>query len=112
MQDLIKYTPESHPDYVTLNEALQHVQGFLSEYNMMHADALFPHQERPQRHLVKNSFIVELADGQRKLRHLFLFNDVLVCAKYKTSNRKTEKFTFQVKWYIPLCNVSRNISSN
>lgn len=43
-------------------------------------------QERPQRHLVRNSFIVELVEGHRKLRHLFLFNDVIVCAKYKVSN--------------------------
>lgn len=39
--------------------------------------------EKGVRKLVKNSFIVELHDGTRKLRHLFLFNDVLVCAKYK-----------------------------
>ncbi len=106
LKDLIKYTPESHSDYATLNEALSQVQAFVNEYNVMHAGELFPHQERQQRHLVKNSFIVELSEGCRKLRHLFLFNDVLVCAKYKASNRKTEKFTFQLKWYIPLCNVS------
>merc|ERR1711902_190512 len=71
--------------------------------------------EQSSRHLVKNSFIVELSEGQRKLRHLFLFNDVLVCAKYKASGsgnhpptggvavgRHQEKFTFQLKWYIPL----------
>ena len=39
--------------------------------------------ERMQRHVVKNSFIVEMVDNHRKLRHLFLFNDVMVCAKYK-----------------------------
>jgi hypothetical protein len=39
--------------------------------------------DRAQRRLVKNSFIVELSDGHRKLRHLFLFNDVIACAKYK-----------------------------
>jgi hypothetical protein len=39
------------------------------------------------------------------LRHLFLFNDVLVCAKYKAANRG-EKFTFQLKWHIPLSEVS------
>jgi hypothetical protein len=39
--------------------------------------------DRAQRRLVKNSFIVEFADGHRKLRHLFLFNDVIACAKYK-----------------------------
>lgn len=106
LQDLIKYTPESHPDFVTLNEALSHVQDFVNEYNNMHAGELFPHQERQQRHLVKNSFIVELSEGQRKLRHLFLFNDVLVCAKYKASSKRTEKFTFQLKWFIPLWSVS------
>ena len=44
------------------------------------------------------------AEGARKLRHLFLFNDVLVCAKYKAATRG-EKFTFQLKWYIPLSEV-------
>eukprot|EP00095_Tigriopus_kingsejongensis_P006139 maker-scaffold98_size375582-snap-gene-2.42 protein:Tk06139 transcript:maker-scaffold98_size375582-snap-gene-2.42-mRNA-1 annotation:"breakpoint cluster region protein" len=106
LQDLIKYTPKSHPDFKALNEALTHVQNFVNEYNMKHAEELFPHQERQQRHLVKNSFIVELFEGQRKLRHLFLFNDVLVCAKYKASSKKSEKFTFQLKWYIPLWNAT------
>lgn len=46
-------------------------------------------QDRPQRHLVRNSFIVELVEGHRKLRHLFLFNDVIVCAKYKVSITNT-----------------------
>lgn len=41
-----------------------------------------------------------MADGHRKLRHLFLFNDVIACAKYKSSGR--EKFEFELKWYIPL----------
>ncbi len=118
LQDLIKHTPAEHPDYDSLNEALSTVQDFLNDYNMVHATELFPHQERPQRHLVKNSFIVELADGSRKLRHLFLFNDVLVCAKYKSPNhassssaiRNSEKFTFQLKWYIPLAQVFKNVS--
>jgi active breakpoint cluster region-related protein len=50
--------------------------------------------------LVKNSFIVELVDGHRKLRHLFLFNDVIACAKYKASGR--DKFEFELKWFISL----------
>ena len=45
--------------------------------------AVFQRSERMQRHVVKNSFIVEMVDNHRKLRHLFLFNDVMVCAKYK-----------------------------
>ena len=105
LQDLIKYTPEDHPDYNTLNDSLNMIQNFLNDYNVEHRGELYPHQERSQRHLVKNSFTVELSDGARKLRHLFLFNDVLVCAKYKASGRG-EKFTFQLKWYIPLHEVS------
>ena len=77
-QDLIKYTPEDSQDFASLNEAFQVAQNFVNEYNVQHSDTLFPQLERPQRHLVKNSFIVELSEGQRKLRHLFLFNDVLV----------------------------------
>lgn len=50
--------------------------------------------------MVKNSFIVELADGHRKLRHLFLFNDVIACAKYKASGR--DRFEFELKWFISL----------
>ena len=48
-----------------------------------------------------------LSEGVRKLRHLFLFNDVLVCAKYKATSRG-ERFTFMLKWYIPLSEVRFN----
>lgn len=106
LQDLIKYTPTGHPDKATLTDSLVIIQAFLKDYNVEHRSELYPHQERQQRHLVKNSFTVELAEGVRKLRHLFLFNDVLVCAKYKASG-KGEKFTFQLKWYIPLHEVRR-----
>jgi hypothetical protein len=124
LQDLLQYAPPA--DRVPLTEAMRLVQDFVGEYNsMQHAsNELFPVSaesgvvvgvggqqqhalsQQQRRHLVKNSFIVELHEGVRKLRHLFLFNDVLVCAKYKASTRKTEKFTFLLKWYIPLRNVS------
>uniref|UniRef100_T1J2N9 Active breakpoint cluster region-related protein n=1 Tax=Strigamia maritima TaxID=126957 RepID=T1J2N9_STRMM len=100
LHDLLKYTPKSHPDHATLKTALKLTQCFLNEFNSTAAGNLFPVQDRNQRHLVKNTFIVELSEGHRKLRHLFLFNDVIVCAKYKVSGR--EKFTFEVKWYMPL----------
>ncbi|XP_071445756.1 active breakpoint cluster region-related protein [Hetaerina americana] len=103
LHDLLKYTPEAHSDYKTLNKALKMTQNFLDEFNMITARTLFPSQDRAQRRLVKNSFIVELSDGNRKLRHLFLFNDVIACAKYKASGR--EKFTFELKWYIPLSDI-------
>lgn len=63
---------------------------------------LLPRQsdDKALRRLVKNSFIVELADSHRKLRHLFLFNDVIACAKYKASGR--DRFEYELKWFIPL----------
>nr|CAD7194195.1 unnamed protein product [Timema douglasi] len=116
-RDLLKFTPDSHPDHQTLTEALKMTQHFLDEFNMIQTKTMFPiisvlkysvrfvlkSADRAQRRLVKNSFIVELADGHRKLRHLFFFNDVLACAKYKASGR--DKFTFELKWYIPLCDI-------
>lgn len=61
-------------------------------------------QDKAQRRLVKESFIIELSDGKRKLRHLILFNDILVCAKYKPSSR--QKFTFDLKWYASLADIT------
>ncbi|CAG9786811.1 unnamed protein product [Diatraea saccharalis] len=100
LHDLIKYTPASHPDHAMLTDALNMTQHFLDEFNIIQTKSMFPNADRAQRRLVKNSFIVELADGHRKLRHLFLFNDVIACAKYKASGR--DKFTFELKWFIPL----------
>ncbi|UYV78017.1 ABR [Cordylochernes scorpioides] len=104
LHDLLRYTPASHPDAKTLKTALKMTQCFLNDLNLAAAaESMFPAMDKAQRHLVKNSFIVELSDGHRKLRHLFLFNDVIVCAKCKPSNR--QKFTFEIKWYIPLAEV-------
>ncbi|XP_013778995.1 active breakpoint cluster region-related protein-like [Limulus polyphemus] len=103
LHDLLHYIPESHPDYKTLNTALKLTQHFLDKLKLSTPESMFPAQDRAQRHLVKNSFIIELSEGHRKLRHLFLFNDVIVCAKYKPSTK--QKFTFEVKWYIPLSEI-------
>lgn len=101
LHDLLKYTSISHPDHCSLSEALQLTQTFLDQFNMIQTKSMFPASDRAQRRLVKNSFIVELVDGHRKLRHLFLFNDVIACAKYKSSGRN-EKYTFELKWFIPV----------
>lgn len=101
LHDILKYVHQEHPDYKTLNEALKITQHFLDQFNMIQTKSMFPAADRAQRRLVKNSFIVEFADNHRKLRHLFLFNDVIACAKYKSSGR-TEKYTFELKWFIPV----------
>ncbi|CAH1155600.1 unnamed protein product [Phaedon cochleariae] len=100
LHDLLKYVPETHVDHHSLTEALNLTQNFLDQFNMIQTKSMFPVTDRAQRRLVKNSFIVEYV-GQRKLRHLFLFNDVIACAKYKTAGRN-EKYTFQLKWFIPV----------
>lgn len=101
LHDLLKYTPTAHPDYNSLSEALQLTQVFLDQFNMIQTKSMFPATDRAQRRLVKNSFIVELVDNHRKLRHLFLFNDVVASAKYKSSARN-EKYTVELKWFIPI----------
>lgn len=38
---------------------------------------------RQNRQLLRDRFMVELVEGSRKLRHVFLFTDLLLCAKLK-----------------------------
>lgn len=100
LQDLLNETPEAHVDYPTLKQAQKTIRNLLSEFNVIQTKGIFPSDDKALRRLVKNSFIVELADGHRKLRHLFLFNDVIACAKYKASGR--DRFEFELKWFISL----------
>ncbi|KAL1518040.1 hypothetical protein ABEB36_001726 [Hypothenemus hampei] len=101
LHDLLRHVNQNNPDYHSLSEALNITQKFLDQFNMIQTKSMFPVTDRAQRRLVKNSFIVEYVDGHRKLRHLFLFNDVIACAKYKSSGRN-EKYTFELKWFIPV----------
>lgn len=41
-QDLIKYTPASHPDHAILTEALNMTQHFLDEFNIIQTKSMFP----------------------------------------------------------------------
>lgn len=102
LHDLLKCVSNTHPDYHSFQDALHMTQNFLDQFNMIQTKSMFPTSDRAQRRLVKNSFIVEFADNHRKLRHLFLFNDVIACAKYKSSGGRTEKYTFELKWFIPV----------
>ncbi|XP_055523365.1 active breakpoint cluster region-related protein isoform X1 [Wyeomyia smithii] len=102
LEDLLTQTPEHHQDYHALRQATKTIRNFLSEFNVVQTKSMFPSDDKALRRLVKNSFIVELADGHRKLRHLFLFNDVIACAKYKAAGRDRNGFEFELKWFIPL----------
>lgn len=103
LHDLLKFTPKSNQgDWQGLSDALEITQKFLDQFNMIQTKSMFPSNDRAQRRLVKNSFIVEYVDNNRKLRHLFLFNDVIACAKYKASGKNELKYTFELKWFIPV----------
>ncbi|XP_054154241.1 active breakpoint cluster region-related protein-like [Oppia nitens] len=100
LHDLLKYSDHQIDEYRALKSALKMTQCFLNDLNIAATEQMFPVQDKTQRRLVKESFIVEStggSDDRRKLRHLFLFNDVIVCAKYKPSTK--QKFTFELKYY-------------
>ncbi|XP_028400755.1 active breakpoint cluster region-related protein-like [Dendronephthya gigantea] len=98
MDDLIKYTPEEHPDYEMLQTFMKHAQEFLERNYSQRPEVdgiVRAKRTRVERKLFKDAFVVELVDGQRKFRHLFLFQDVFVSAKLKVSNRAEQ---YAIKW--------------
>ncbi|XP_077149886.1 breakpoint cluster region protein isoform X1 [Ranitomeya variabilis] len=107
LHDLLKHTPSGHPDYPLLQDALRISQNFLSSIN----EEITPRrqsmtvQKGEHRQLLKDSFMVELVEGARKLRHVFLFTDLLLCAKLKKQlGGKSQQY--DCKWYIPLADLS------
>uniref|UniRef100_A0A8B9KED1 BCR activator of RhoGEF and GTPase n=1 Tax=Astyanax mexicanus TaxID=7994 RepID=A0A8B9KED1_ASTMX len=107
LHDLLKHTPSSHPDHPLLQDALRISQNFLSSIN----EESTPRRQSmtvkkgENRQLLKDSFMVELVEGARKLRHVFLFTDLLLCAKLKKQiGGKSQQY--DSKWYIPLSDLT------
>ncbi|XP_038618376.1 breakpoint cluster region protein [Tachyglossus aculeatus] len=107
LHDLLKHTPSSHPDHPLLQDALRISQNFLSSIN----EEITPRRQSmtvkkgEHRQLLKDSFMVELVEGARKLRHVFLFTDLFLCAKLKKQiGGKNQQY--DCKWYIPLTDLS------
>ncbi|XP_062290248.1 breakpoint cluster region protein isoform X3 [Scomber scombrus] len=103
LHDLLKHTPTSHPDHPLLQDALRISQNFLSSIN----EETTPRRQSmtvkkgENRQLLRDSFMVELVEGARKLRHVFFFSDLLLCAKLKKQiGGKNQQY--DSKWYIPL----------
>ncbi|KAJ8384919.1 hypothetical protein AAFF_G00197270 [Aldrovandia affinis] len=103
LHDLLKHTPSSHPDHALLQDALRISQSFLCSIN----EEIKPRRQATtvkkgeNRQLLKDSFMVELVEGARKLRHIFLFTDLLLCAKLKKQTAGKSQ-QYDSKWYIPL----------
>uniref|UniRef100_A0A3Q2C6W7 BCR activator of RhoGEF and GTPase n=1 Tax=Cyprinodon variegatus TaxID=28743 RepID=A0A3Q2C6W7_CYPVA len=103
LHDLLKHTPTSHPDHPLLQDALRISQNFLSSINEETTSRRqsVAWKKGENRQLLKDSFMVELVEGTRKLRHVFLFTDLLLCAKLKKQiGGKNQQY--DCKWYIPL----------
>ncbi|XP_030041975.1 active breakpoint cluster region-related protein isoform X2 [Microcaecilia unicolor] len=106
LHDLLKHTPTDHPDYPLLQDALRISQNFLSSIN----EDIDPRRtaittpKGETRQLVRDGFLVELSEGSRKLRHVFLFTDLLLCAKLKKTSVGRHQ-QYDCKWYIPLADL-------
>ncbi|XP_059617838.1 active breakpoint cluster region-related protein isoform X2 [Phlebotomus argentipes] len=100
LEDLLNQTPPTHVDHPPLKQAQHVIRNLLSEFNVIQTKRLLS-DDKTLRRFVKHSTIVELVDAHRKVRHLFLFNDVITCAKAIKAQRQTS-FEFEVKWYILL----------
>ncbi|XP_031158049.1 PH_BCR_vertebrate and RhoGAP_Bcr domain-containing protein isoform X1 [Sander lucioperca] len=107
LHDLLKHTPSSHPDYPLLQDALRISQNFLSSIN----EEITPRRQSmtvkkgENRQLLRDRFMVELVEGSRKLRHVFLFTDLLLCTKLKKQAAGKGQ-QYDCKWYIPLADLT------
>ncbi|XP_049599459.1 active breakpoint cluster region-related protein isoform X1 [Syngnathus scovelli] len=107
LHDLLKHTPKDHPDFPLLQDALRISQNFLSSIN----EELDPRRtavttpKGEARQLVKDGFLVEMSESSRKLRHVFLFTDLLLCAKMKKTSVGRHQ-QYECKWYIPLADLT------
>uniref|UniRef100_A0AAQ4QV63 ABR activator of RhoGEF and GTPase n=1 Tax=Gasterosteus aculeatus aculeatus TaxID=481459 RepID=A0AAQ4QV63_GASAC len=107
LHDLLKHTPKDHPDFPLLQDALRISQNFLSSIN----EEIDPRRtavttpKGEARQLVKDGFLVEVSESSRKLRHVFLFTDLLLCAKMKKTAVGRHQ-QYECKWYLPLADLT------
>lgn len=98
LQDLIKFTPVHLSDYDLFHKTLQLCKSSFENNNSEEVDT--------QRYLAIQGLIVEKVGSLRKLRHIFLFNDLLLCARQKLSSSVKHKIHLELKWHIPLSDLS------
>ncbi|XP_069507765.1 active breakpoint cluster region-related protein-like [Ambystoma mexicanum] len=104
LHDLLKYTPKDHQDYTLLQDALSTCNYFLSGVN----EEISPRKSSEstttskKRCLVKDGFLTDVSDGNRRLRHLFLFSDLLLCTKLKPGKQEG----YKCEWFVPLTDVT------
>ncbi|KAK7171018.1 hypothetical protein R3I94_001045 [Phoxinus phoxinus] len=100
LHDLWKHTPPGHPDSITLQEALRLTSSFLSgvnERSQCKRAVMLSRGERRQ--LLRDGFVVDVCESGHNLRHLFLYADMLLCAKLTSAGRQAQ---YRFCWYLPL----------
>ncbi|XP_066578626.1 active breakpoint cluster region-related protein isoform X2 [Amia ocellicauda] len=102
LHDLLKHTPPDHPDCPLLQEALRISSSFLSGVNEESQKKSSVTLSKGQnRQLVKDGFLVDFSEGVRSLRHIFLYTDLLLCAKLK-GGWAGKQAQYRFGWYLPL----------
>lgn len=110
LHDLIKHTPEDHPDYSVLKKALRLSEENLKMYNTQSL-AVRSGNFQEARQLIKSGFVVEVSKDKkmtRHLRYLFLFSDLLILTKHKAGSKHREG-SFKFCWSLPLCQLNMHI---
>ncbi|XP_068444089.1 active breakpoint cluster region-related protein [Clinocottus analis] len=102
LHDLLKTTPEEHTDHSVLHEVLRLSRSFLSGINeSSQCKREVTLSRGMRRQLMRDGFVVDVSDGERGLRHLFLYTDLLLCTRNKHATKgKPEQYRFC--WYLPL----------
>ncbi|XP_066537647.1 active breakpoint cluster region-related protein isoform X2 [Hoplias malabaricus] len=102
LHDLLKHTPCDHHDYTLLQEALRVSSSFLcgvNEGSQQKTAVTLSRGERRQ--LIRDGFVVDVCEGGRSLRHLFLYTDLLLCVKLKGATMGRQPH-YRFCWYMPL----------
>ncbi|XP_042582973.1 active breakpoint cluster region-related protein [Cyprinus carpio] len=100
LHDLWKHTPPDHPDSITLQEALRLSSSFLSGVNeRSHCKRSVKLSRGERRQLMRDGFVVDVSENGHNLRHLFLYTDMLLCARLTSAGRQAQ---YRFCWYLPL----------
>uniref|UniRef100_A0A3B3RXX5 Si:dkey-33c9.6 n=1 Tax=Paramormyrops kingsleyae TaxID=1676925 RepID=A0A3B3RXX5_9TELE len=106
LHDLLKHTPEDHPDHPHLQEALRISSSFLAGVNEdSHCKRAVTLTKGIRRQLMRDGFVVDASECEPSLRHLFLYTDLLLCTKLKNGKQTQYRFS----WYLPLAGLRMNL---
>ncbi|XP_038059104.1 active breakpoint cluster region-related protein-like isoform X2 [Patiria miniata] len=104
LSDLLKRTPPAHEDYSILAQVLEKTRTFFKQIDDATRET---DTSKQKRRLIKESYLVEFSE-ERKLRHVLLWSDLIICAKEKPVSGMfhRDKAQYDCQWYMPLAELS------